>query len=147
MYYSHLKKRSKTIRHLLADARKIFKPLLVICDRLGLATLSVAGVMTSLMARAEPLWLWGPFFAFLTASFGTILRDLICKNERLEDVVGEINSEVGIAWILFLSLALIYNANNIQADLVRNLILITITGVVVTRLLIHYFKVPNVYFR
>jgi polar amino acid transport system substrate-binding protein len=137
MYYSHLKKRSKTIRHLLADARKIFKPLLVICDRLGLATLSVAGVMTSLMARA----------AFLTASFGTILRDLICKNERLEDVVGEINSEVGIAWILFLSLALIYNANNIQADLVRNLILITITGVVVTRLLIHYFKVPNVYFR
>jgi hypothetical protein len=40
-----------------------------------------------------------------------------------------------------------FNANNIQPDFIRNLIFITIAGVFVTRLLIHYFKVPNVYFR
>jgi polar amino acid transport system substrate-binding protein len=142
-----IQRKSKIYNYIVADSRKIFKPLLVVCDSMGLATLTVSGVMTSLMARAEPLWLWGPFFAFLTASFGTILRDIISKNERLEDVVGEINSEVGIIWSFFLSLAIIFNANNIQPDFIRDLIFITIAGVFVTRLLIHYFKVPNVYFR
>lgn len=142
-----LKRKSKLYTYIISDSRKIFNPLLVVCDSLGLATLTVSGVMTSLMARAEPLWLWGPFFAFLTASFGTILRDVISKNERLEDVVGEINSEVGIIWALFLSLAIMLNANNIQPDFIRNLVFITIAGVFATRLVIHYFKVPNVYFR
>jgi polar amino acid transport system substrate-binding protein len=142
-----IRKKSRLYNYIMADSKKIFSPLLVVCDSLGLATLSVSGVMTSLMARAEPLWLWGPFFAFLTASFGTILRDIISKNERLEDVVGEINSEVGIIWSLFLSLAIMFNANNIRPDFIRDLIFITIAGVFGTRLLIHYFKVPNVYFR
>ncbi|MDR3477781.1 MAG: transporter substrate-binding domain-containing protein [Gammaproteobacteria bacterium] len=147
MQLKRFKRKSKKITHVISDAHKIVKQLLVVCDALGLATLSVSGVMTSLMAKAEPLWLWGPFFAFLTASFGTIIRDIISKNERLEDVVGELNSEVGIIWSLFLSLALIFYATDIQPDLIRNLIVITITGVFVTRLLIHYLKVPNVYFR
>jgi polar amino acid transport system substrate-binding protein len=142
-----LRRKSKLFKYIMADSHKMFHPVLVVCDTMGLATLTVSGVMTSLMARAEPLWLWGPFFAFLTASFGTILRDIISKNERLEDVVGEINAEVGIIWALFLSLAIILNANNIQPDFIRNLIFITIAGVFVTRMLIHYFKVPNVYFR
>jgi polar amino acid transport system substrate-binding protein len=142
-----ISRKSKLFKFIMADSHKMFHPLLTVCDTLGLATLTVSGVMTSLMARAEPLWLWGPFFAFLTASFGTILRDVISKNERLEDVVGEINAEVGIIWALFLSLAIMFNANNIQPDFIRNLIFITIAGVFVTRLLIHYFKVPNVYFR
>ncbi len=147
VHHNVIRRKSKIYHYIIADSRKIFNPLLVVCDTLGLATLTVSGVMTSLMARVEPLWLWGPFFGFLTASFGTILRDIISKNERLEDVVGEINSEVGIIWSLFLSLAIMFNANNIQPDFVRNLIFITIAGVFVTRLLIHYFKVPNVYFR
>ena len=147
MQYEQFKRKSSAVEHITSVVKKYLKQLLVVCDALGLATLSVSGVMISLMARAEPLWLWGPFFAFLTASLGTIIRDIISKNERLEDVVGEINSEVAIAWGLFLSIALILNANNIQPDLVRNLILITVGGGFITRILIHYFKVPNVYFR
>ncbi|MHB1948123.1 MAG: TRIC cation channel family protein [Gammaproteobacteria bacterium] len=147
MQYEALKKRSRVITHITTLVQKYLKQLLVICDALGLATLSGAGVMISLMARAEPLWLWGPFFAFLTASFGTIIRDIISKKEHLEDVVGEINSEVGIIWGFILSVALILNANNIQPDLVWHLVLLTVAGAFITRLLIHYFKVPNVYFR
>jgi polar amino acid transport system substrate-binding protein len=142
-----IKRKSSLFKFIMADSHKIFKPLLIVCDTLGLATLTVSGVMTSLMARAEPLWLWGPFFGFLTASLGTIVRDIISKNERLEDVVGEINSEIGIVWGLFLSVAIVFNANDIQPDHIRNLIFITISGVFITRLLIHYFKVENVYFR
>ena len=142
-----IRRKSKFYKLIMSDSHKVFHPLLTLCDAMGLATLTVSGVMTSLMARAEPLWLWGPFFAFLTASFGTILRDIISKNERLEDVVGEINSEVGVVWSFFLSMAIIFNSSDVAPDFIRNLILITVAGVFITRLLIHYFKVPNVYFR
>lgn len=147
MLYEKFKKHSAKVTIILAHTKKYLQQLLVICDALGLATLSVSGVMISLMAKVQPLWLWGPFFAFMTSSFGTIIRDILSKNEKLEDVVGEIYSEVGIAWGFFLSVALILNAKNIQPGLVENLILITVAGVFITRLLVYYFKVPNVYFR
>lgn len=123
------------------------KQILVICDALGLAALTVSGVMISLMAKVEPLWLWGPFFAFISAAAGTIIRDIISKNEFLEIVVGEIYSEIAVFWGLFLSVTLVASSNNITPELVRNLVVITVIGAFTTRLLVYYFKVPNVFFR
>ncbi len=138
--------KSNAIKRVVSIAHGHLKQILVICDALGLAALSVSGVMISLMARAEPLWLWGPFFAFLTGAFGSIIRDILSKKERLEEVMGEPYSEVAIVWGLFFSFALIWNAENIRPDLIQNLILFTVFGAFVTRILVHYFKVPNVYF-
>lgn len=147
MQYEEIRHTYRTIHHIFSFVQKCLQQLLTICDALGLATLSVSGVMISLMAKASPLWLWGPFFAFMTACFGTIIRDIISHKEHLEDVVGEINSEVAIGWSLIFSIALIFNVENIQPDLVRNLVLFTVTGGFLTRLLVHYLKVPNVYFK
>ncbi len=123
------------------------KQALIVCDAFGLSALSVSGVMIALMARADPLWLWGPFFAFISGAFGTIVRDLLSKEEELEIVVGEIYSEIAILWGLIFSVVLQMNVNNIQPDLVRNLIIITVVGAFATRLLIYFFKVPNVHFK
>lgn len=147
MQYEIFKKKTLFMEKFFSSSQKYLEHGLIITDALGLATLAVSGVMISLMARAEPLWLWGPFFSFLTASFGTIIRDILSKNERLEDVVGELYSEVGIAWGFILSIALIMNVNNIQPNLVKGLILFTVAGGFITRLLVHYLKVPNVYFK
>lgn len=144
----------KIFKHPPKLFRKLFpvihfhvKNILIICDALGLAALTVSGVAISLMARADPLWLWGPFFAFVSAAFGSIVRDILSKKEAMELVVGEIYSEIAIVWGLFFSVALVFNVNNITPELVRNLILITVGGAFFSRLLVYYFEVPNVHFR
>lgn len=121
--------------------------VLMICDALGLAAFTVTGVIVSLVAKAEPLWLWGPFFSFLTGAAGTIIRDILSKNRKLADIEGEIYSEIAILWGLFLSIGLLFNSNNISPDFIQNLVLITVAGAFFTRLLVYYFKVPNVYFK
>ena len=57
--------------------KKFWTNSLVICDALGQAAFVVTGVSIAIMAKIEPIELWGPFFAFLTSNGGSILRDLI----------------------------------------------------------------------
>lgn len=121
--------------------------ILTVCDAFGLAAFTVTGVLISLMAKVHPLWLWGPFFAFLTGAAGTIIRDILSKRSKLEDIEGDIYSEIALIWGLFLSLGLIYNTYDIQKDVIQDLILITITGTFLSRVAFYFFKVPNVYFR
>ena len=127
--------------------RKHLQLLLSFCDSLGLAAFTVTGVLISLMAKAEPLWLWGPFFAFLTGALGTIVRDILSKNMKIEDLEGELNSEIAIVWGLFLSIGLLLTIHNIEPDIIQRLVLVTIVGAFLTRLFVYFVKVPNVYFR
>lgn len=130
--------------------KKIFthlKLMLAVCDALGLAAFTVTGVIVSLMAKVDPLWLWGPFFSFLTGAAGTIMRDIVSKRKQLADIEGEVYSEVAIFWGLFLSIGLLYNSFDIHPDVTQKLVLITIVGAFVTRMLAYIFKVPNVYFK
>ena len=126
---------------------KHFKLLLTTCDALGLAAFTVTGVLISLMAKVEPLWLWGPFFAFLTGAAGTIIRDILSKSRKISDIEGEIYSEVAIVWGLILSVALLSNTFNIRPDLIRFFVWFTVVGAFLTRMFIYYFRVPNVYFK
>lgn len=126
---------------------KHFKLLLAICDALGLAAFTVTGVIISIMAKVEPLWLWGPFFSFVTGASGTIIRDILSKRKKIADIKGEIYSEVAIVWGLFLSLGLLYNTYDIRPALIQNLVIITLIGAFLTRMAVYYFKVPNVYFK
>jgi polar amino acid transport system substrate-binding protein len=140
---SHLRKKrpgfyKKLYKHL--------KLLLIVCDAFGLAAFTVTGVMISIMAKASPLLLWGPFFSFITGALGTIIRDIISKKKKLADLEGEIYSEVAIVWGLFLSLGLLYNATDINPGFIQNLVLVTIAGAFATRMFVYFFKVKNVYF-
>lgn len=147
MQFFERKKISRRLSHFYKKGYSHLKFILVACDALGLAAFTVTGVMISLMAKVDPLWLWGPFFSFLTGAAGTIVRDILSKKQKLEDVEGEIYSEVAIVWGLFLSVALLYYTNDIQSELVQNLVVITVSGAFLTRMLVYFFKVPNVYFK
>lgn len=121
--------------------------LLKVTDAAGLATFVVSGIIISLVAKLEPLWLWGPFFAFVTGAAGTILRDIMGKRAFFDDLEGGFFSEIAVVWGLFLSLALTYSARDLNTDWVQISIFITLIGVFLTRLAVYFFKIPNIYFR
>ena len=85
---------------------KFWDTVLVLGDALGQAAFIVTGVSIAIMAKIEPIELWGPFFAFLTASGGGILRDLIRKKHEIVCLTGTINAEVGVVWGLAFSIYL-----------------------------------------
>jgi hypothetical protein len=62
--------------------------VLVLGDALGQAAFIFTGVSIAIMAKIKPIEFWGPFFAFLTASGGGILRDLIRKKHEIVCLTG-----------------------------------------------------------
>ncbi|MGC9457427.1 MAG: TRIC cation channel family protein, partial [Halothiobacillaceae bacterium] len=109
--------------------------LLQIFDALGLAAFTVVTVSVVAEQNIQPLWLWGPVFAAITASGGVFLRDMIrndAVNPYLHDVV---YGEVALVWALGLSIYL-EMADAATAPLtVFTAIMITMAGIFVTRML------------
>ena len=126
---------------------KFWNNLLVICDSLGQASFIVTGVAIAMMARIDPIALWGPFFAFITANGGGILRDIIKKDRAIDCIHGDINAEISIIWGLFFSLFLSLDAYDPDPDKINYMVTFTVFGAFATRLLAHYFKIPNLRFR
>jgi polar amino acid transport system substrate-binding protein len=145
--YAKSKNLIRKYSHVSKEIYKHFKVALSICDALGLAAFTVTGVFISIKARVEPLWLWGPFFAFLSGALGTIMRDILIKRKRLSEIKGRIYSEIAIVWGLFLSMILLVNIRTIQPETIRNYVIITMVGVFMTRMIIYFTKVHNVYFK
>ncbi len=88
-------------------------------DAWAVASFTVIGVGVALEMRVEPLWLWGPAMAVLTASGGVILRDIVRADFNIEmlkqDTYAETSLLGGIiyTWVLMnssyeLSLAFIF---------------------------------------
>ena len=126
---------------------KFWDNVLVLGDALGQAAFIVTGVSIAIMARIEPIELWGPFFAFLTANGGGILRDLLRKKDYVICLNGSINAEVSILWGLIFSLYLNINSHDPDPTGIRNAVIVVAVGAFSTRMLAHYFKIPNIKFR
>lgn len=126
---------------------KFWDHVLVLGDALGQAAFIVTGVSIAIMAKIDPIELWGPFFAFLAASGGVILRDLIRKKRIISCFVGSFNAEVGVLWSLIFSIYLDINSYNPSPTGIRNMVIVVVTGCFVTRLMVYYLKVPNIKFR
>ncbi|MDP2192996.1 MAG: TRIC cation channel family protein, partial [Alphaproteobacteria bacterium] len=125
---------------------RITSHLIVFADAIGLAVFSVTGVIVSLVVKADPLWLWGPFLAFLTGAGGGMLRDLFIRSKNVSVVYGEIYGEMAIIWGAVLSIYLIITAGNTDPTHIRNAVILVVIGNVISQLCIHYFKVPNIRF-
>lgn len=121
--------------------------LLIITDAIGLATFTVIGVMVSLLAKATPLWLWGPFFAFVTGAGGGILRDMLSKTRYIEALEGEFYGELAIFWGFLLSLYILISTNQAVPEHIEYAVIVTILGVFISRLVIHFMHVPNINFK
>ena len=126
---------------------KFWDTVLVLGDALGQAAFIVTGVSIAIMAKIEPIELWGPFFAFLTASGGGILRDLIRKKHEIVCLTGTINAEVGVVWGLEFSIYLNINSYDPDPSGIRDAVVVVVAGCFLTRLMAHYFNIINIKFR
>lgn len=126
---------------------KFWDTILVLGDALGQAAFIITGVSIAIMAKIEPIELWGPFFAFLTANGGGILRDLIRKKREIACLTGTVNAEIGILWGLAFSIYLNVNSYDPNPTGIRNAVVITVTSCFITRLAAYYLNVHNVTFR
>lgn len=130
-----------------AVVKKIWDNLLVICDALGQATFIVTGVSIVIMAKIEPIILWGPFFAFLTSNGGGIIRDLLRTDRTITCLSEELNAEISVLWGIAFSVFLNINAHHPDPDMINYAVVVVVIGAFLTRLLVHYLKIPNLKFR
>jgi polar amino acid transport system substrate-binding protein len=126
-------------------ATKVFDVLLTITDAAGLAAFTVTGVLVSLIVKTDPLWLWGPFFAFLTGAGGGMMRDLFVRDQKITAINGGLYGEIAIFWGLILSLYLTYTAHDVDPFQLEIAVILVIVLEFISRLLIYYFNVPNIY--
>lgn len=121
--------------------------LLIICDSLGQASFIVTGVAVAIMAKIEPIELWGPFFAFLTSSGGSILRDLLASKTNVKAVYEGVNAEIAIIWGLIFGVFLDYNAYSPDPETIKIAVVAVVAGAFLTKIAVHYYKIPNIRFR
>jgi polar amino acid transport system substrate-binding protein len=106
-----------------------------LCDALGLAAFIVIGVVAALDASAYPLWLWGPVSATITASFGRLVRDMVCRDQEIAKERSEFYPEIAVVWGLALSLFLVWEAHRLQPEEIRLAVIVTMVCVFLTRMM------------
>ena len=104
-------------------------------DAIGLAAFTVVGVVVVLDTKAQPLWLWGPIAAVLTASFGGLMRDLFRHDRVTANLGGELYPEIAAVWGLALALFLEWEGERLEPDEIRLGVIVTISGAFLTRML------------
>ena len=124
---------------------KILDNLLIFTDSIGVAAFTVSGVFVCLQVKAEPLVLWGPFFAFLTGSGGALVRDLLLKFKRTEVIYGPISAENSIIWGFVLSYYLTVSVDSIGPKTMEQAVIFVVTAGCTSRLIFNYFKISNLY--
>ena len=116
-------------------------------DALGLAAFTVSGIIVCVVMKAEPLWLWGPFFAFLTGAGGGIMRDLLTRERSISAFdKSAIFPEVPALWGLFLSIFLTMHSSNLEAEPIKYAVILTVIGAFLTRVLIYRLNIQNIIF-
>ncbi len=99
-------------------------------DAFGLAVFTIIGVMVAVEVQATPLWLWGPTIAVLSSTGGGIVRDFFMGR----GLVRTYFYETSFIWSSFLTFYIMWHTHNISANDVSNVILITLVGILLTRI-------------
>jgi polar amino acid transport system substrate-binding protein len=125
--------------HRLATSLKARKHLathlIEVFDALGLAAFLVVGVVAVLDTSVQPLWLWGPISAGITASFGGLMRDLFRQDRETASLKGQLYPEIAVTWGLAFALFLAWEAGRLQPEEIWLGVVVTITGAFLTRML------------
>src|SRR5262249_38408354 len=98
------------------------------------AAFTVVGVVVVLDTTTQPLWLWGPIAAVLTASFGGLMRDLFRHDRVVANLRGELYPEIAAVWGLALALFLEWEGERLEPDEIRLGVIVTIVGAFLTRM-------------
>jgi polar amino acid transport system substrate-binding protein len=109
--------------------------LIEVFDAIGLAAFTVVGVVVALDTLAQPLLLWGPIAAAITASFGGLIRDVFRHDRVSTTLRGELYPEIAAVWGLAFAAFLVWEGERLQPDEIRIAVIVTILGVFFTRIL------------
>jgi polar amino acid transport system substrate-binding protein len=103
-------------------------------DAIGLAAFTVTGVVVALQMKAEPLWLWGPLLATITAAGGGVIRDMVRADAGNPTLKGTCYAEISLIWGLILSLYLLAPPDWYGPTETFTAVLITLAGAFLTRM-------------
>jgi polar amino acid transport system substrate-binding protein len=116
-------------------AKRIGQHTVAFFDSLGLASFTVTGVAVAVSSNVQPLWLWGPLLAVLTAAGGGIMRDVVRGRIEESSLKASFYPEVAALWGLALSAFLVRMGESLTANVLFWAVLVTIAGAFLTRLL------------
>jgi polar amino acid transport system substrate-binding protein len=116
--------------------------LVEVTDSLGLAVLTVTGVLVAVRFGAEPLWLWGPLLAVLTGSGGGILRDVVRSNPAIPGLRTSLYAEIPLVWGLLLSLGVMTFASEEHVARLLWMVVGTVLGAFATRMAVIALRLP-----
>src|SRR6516164_3183599 len=119
----------------LASSAHLGTRFIELFDAVALAAFTVVGVIVALDTTAQPLWLWGPIAAVLTASFGGLMRDLFRRDRILANLRGELYPEIAAVWGLALALFFDWEGARLQTDEIRLAVIVTLVGAFLTRVI------------
>jgi polar amino acid transport system substrate-binding protein len=128
-----------TLVHLMPHANALIQGL----DAAGLAAFTVTGVVVALGTRSEPLWMWGPILAAVTAAGGGILRDVLRSDPDIPTLKGELYPEIAFVWGGALSLYLIWQTRQIEPQQILFGVVATVIGAFLTRMLAIRFNIRS----
>src|SRR5260370_4961295 len=108
--------------------------LIEVFDAIALAAFTVVGVVVVLDTKAQPLWLWGPIAAVLTASFGGLMRDLFRHDRVTANLRGDLYPEIAAVWGLALALFLEWEGERLGPHEISLGVIVTNLGAFLTRM-------------
>ena len=128
----------------LVDRRRDQVGLLVqIFDAVGLAAFTVTGVVVAIGTRSDPLWLWGPILAAITAAGGGILRDVVRSDPDIPTLKGELYPEIALVWGFVLSLFMTWQTRHLHAGEIAAGMIATFVGAFLTRIATIHFGIRS----
>ena len=108
--------------------------LFEVFDAIGLASFTVTGVAIASKYGAEPLWVWGPLLAAITAAGGGILRDVFRADASNPALKTSFYAEIAVCWGLLLSVFVYFWAMDMDTNTVRTAVVATVIGAFVSRM-------------
>ena len=123
--------------------QRLWGNLFEVSDAVGIAAFTVTGVAVAMSQRAEPLWLWAPLLATLTAAGGGILRDIVRQSGDITSLRTQFYAEVPLVWGLLLGLYLTWQAPYLDPDRFAWAVVLTLAGAFVTRVAVVAFGLSS----
>lgn len=106
-------------------------------DALGASALVVIGVLVALQTGSEPLYLWGPILATVSAVGGGILRDVVRADPAIAALRTSPTPQIVIVWALLLSFFFYWETSRLEPFEIFAAVLVCLAGTFTTLMIAH----------
>src|SRR5690606_30579187 len=108
--------------------------LMQLLDAAGMAAFSIVAITVAVEFGRDPLWLWGPVMAVLTATGGAVLRDMIRPDGADALLPTGPWGETGVLWCLPFAFYLQYFGHSGDPETIFWALMICMLGIFATRI-------------